>query len=110
MSIRREVVALKHTSTGRIIFLVLLAVALIAGLVWYSEENDDSWISRSEAIHIAVRDAGTKEGLVYDVSVHLRREGQNPVYEIAFRNFSAIYTYEVNALSGEVLNRNKTDT
>ncbi|MCR5090603.1 MAG: PepSY domain-containing protein, partial [Oscillospiraceae bacterium] len=60
--------------------------------------------------HIALLDAGTSEGLVYDMSVRLKTDGERTVYEIGFRDYQALYFYVVDAGNGEILNKSRTDS
>ncbi|MCR5088138.1 MAG: hypothetical protein K6C08_01330, partial [Oscillospiraceae bacterium] len=77
-----------------LLFLLLAAVAA-ASVFFFLRENRDEWLDREEAQHIALLDAGTSEGLVYDMSVRLKTDGERTVYEIGFRDYQALYFYVV---------------
>ena len=94
-------------------FLLLVLLLLLAGacvFLRYRSTHDPLWISRSEALHIAVRDAGTSEGRVYDVETRLLREEGRTVYEIGFTDHTAQYAYTIDAESSEILLRSKTES
>ncbi len=95
----------------KIALLFLLLAGLAAAAVFsYVEANRDEWLSRDEAKHIVLRDAETSEGLVYDLSFRLRTDEDRAVYEISFRDYTALYFYEVDARNGEILNKSRIDS
>ena len=54
----------KHFLRVLAVLLLLVAVLLVS---LYLYEHEDDWLSSSQALRIAVHDAGTDEGLIYDV-------------------------------------------
>ena len=80
-------------------FLTVLAVLvfLIAGslVALYLYQHEDDWLSSTQALRIAVHDAGTDEGRVYDVST---------VYG------TAEYRYVIDAQTGHILDTAKKPT
>ena len=88
--------------------LVLLIAALLVALYLYQHEDD--WLS-SQALRIAVHDAGTDEGRIYDVStVYGTTEQDLPVYEILFTDHTAEYRYVIDAQTGHILDHTTKPT
>ena len=91
-----------------LILLLIIAALLIS---WYVYNHEDDWISSKEALHIAVLDADTSEGLVYDVNVTFGMTDDNlPVYEVRFTDYTAQYRCVIDAQTGEVLDHSKNLT
>ena len=96
-------------------FLTVLAVLvfLIAGslVALYLYQHEDDWLSSTQALRIAVHDAGTDEGRVYDVStVYGTTAAELPVYEILFTDHTAEYRYVIDAQTGHILDTAKKPT
>lgn len=101
----------KKTTRRRWIVAVIMFLIIAALSALYIHNHKDDWISRADALHAAVRDAGTKEGLVYDVDITYGTTDDNlPVFEVLFKDHTAQYRYVIDAQSGEVLFRSKTET
>ncbi len=73
-------------------------------------ERDDSPVtpsgdcmSREEALAIAYEAAGVKEEDVKRPKIELDREGKTYVYEIEFKSGGMEYEYEINAVTGKVI-------
>lgn len=64
-------------------------------------------ITRDKALSIALADAGLKKADVRDIDVELDYERSLKVYEVDFETAGFEYSYEINALSGEILKREK---
>ena len=89
--------------------LVFLIAALLVALNLYQHEDD--WLSSAQALRIAVHDAGTDEGRVYDVSTTYGTTEQNlPVYEILFTDHTAEYRYVIDAQTGHILDHTMKPT
>lgn len=89
--------------------LVLLIATLLVALYLYQHEDD--WLSSSQALRIAVHDAGTDEGRIYDVStVYGTTEQDLPVYEILFTDHTAEYRYVIDAQTGHILDHTRKPT
>ena len=52
-----------------LVFALLLALFLVGFSIY--RERSENWLSSDDALHIALNDAETSEGLIYDVSVRL---------------------------------------
>ena len=94
-----------------ILVLILLAELCVAAKIYMDNHRED-WLSKDEALHMALKDAGAKEELVYDVDVDfgLDEELRRVVYRIRFRNHLAEFDYEIDAQSGEFFRRDKTES
>ncbi len=92
-------------------FTVVLVFALLLALFFacfsiFREKSED-WLSEKDALQIALKDAGTKDGLVYDVSVRLYMD--DPItYVVSFRDYTGSYYYELDAHTGVILAESKT--
>ncbi len=91
------------TATGEI---------LDEGIAPRGEDDDDipvtpsaACMSREAALAIAYAEAGVAEADVIRPKIELDREGSLYVYEIEFKTAAYEYEYEINAETGEVLDR-----
>lgn len=66
----------------------------------------DAKISREEAVSKALENAGLKKEEVYDIDAELDLERGVQVWEIDFENGAMEYSYEINALTGEIVKSN----
>ena len=94
-----------------ILLLILLTLLCAAAKIYYDNYREN-WVGKNEALRMALKDAGAKEALVYDVDVDFGRDSEEDrfVYQIRFRNHLALFEYEIDARSGEILSREKTET
>ena len=98
----------KHFLRVLAVLLLLVAVLLVS---LYLYEHEDDWLSSSQALRIAVHDAGTDEGRIYDVSTtYGTTENDLPVYEILFTDHMAEYRYVIDAQTGHILDRTMKPT
>ena len=98
----------KHFLLVLAVLLLLVAVLLVS---LYLYEHEDDWLSASQALRIAVHDAGTDEGRIYDVStVYGTTEQDLPVYEILFTDHTAEYRYVIDAQTGHILDHTTKPT
>ena len=98
----------KHFLLVLAVLLLLVAVLLVAS---YLYQHEDDWLSASQALRIAVHDAGTDEGRIYDVStVYGTTENDLPVYEILFTDHTAEYRYVIDAQTGHILDHTMKPT
>ena len=94
------------------VFLAVLVLLIAALLVaWYLYQHEDDWLSSTQALRIAVHDAGTDEGRVYDVrTTYGTTENDLPVYEVLFTDHTAEYRYVIDAQTGRILDHTSTLT
>ena len=98
----------KHFLRVLAVLLLLVAVLLVS---LYLYEHEDDWLSSSQALRIAVHDAGTDEGRIYDVSTtYGTTENDLPVYEILFTDHTAEYRYVIDAQTGHILDHTMKPT
>lgn len=98
----------KHFLTVLVVLVLLVAALLVA---WYLYQHEDDWLSSTQALRIAVHDAGTDEGRVYDVrTTYGTTEDDLPVYEILFTDHTAEYRYVIDAQTGRILDHTSTLT
>ncbi len=98
----------KHILTVLAVLILLIAALLVA---WYLYQHEDDWLSSTQALRIAVHDAGTDEGRVYDVrTTYGTTENDLPVYEVLFTDHTAEYRYVIDAQTGRILDHTSTLT
>ena len=81
-----------------IVFVVILAVVL-SGCAFGGAKR----IAKSEALQIALTDAGLTKDRVVDVDIELERNVRSAWYEIDFESGRTEYEYRIDAYSGEIL-------
>lgn len=81
-----------------IVFVVILAVVL-SGCAFGGAKR----IAKSEALQIALTDAGLTKDQVVDVDIELERNVRSVWYEIDFESGRSEYEYRIDAYSGEIL-------
>lgn len=64
-------------------------------------------ITKDKALEIALADAGGKKTDARDIDIELDYEKSLRVYEVDFETKGFEYSYEINAVSGEILQREK---
>lgn len=62
-------------------------------------------LTRDEAINIALREAGVSKDAVYDLEAELERGFGKSVWEIDFESGNKEYSFDIDAVSGEVILR-----
>jgi uncharacterized membrane protein YkoI len=62
-------------------------------------------ISRDQALDIALREAGVSKDAVYDLEAELERGFGKSVWEIDFESGNKEYSFDIDAVSGEVILR-----
>ncbi len=72
-----------------------------------SNKNSSTVIGASKATTIALNSAGLKKSQVRDLSCELDVENGVKVYEVDFDYGKYEYSYEINALSGKILHKEK---
>lgn len=99
----------KHHRVSVVLIVLLLIAAAVLSLYMYAHRDD--WLGKKQALRIAVHDAGTSEGLIYDTSTSFGfTEDDIPVFEVIFTDHTAQYWYLIDAQSGEILAKDKTET
>ena len=81
-----------------VVFVVILAVVL-SGCAFGGAKR----IAKSEALQIALTDAGLTKDQVVDVDIELERNVRSAWYEIDFESGRSEYEYRIDAYSGEIL-------
>ena len=66
-----------------------------------------SYLSREEAIAIALKDASLEENQVSRLKAEFDYDDGRPEYDVEFRYDGWEYEYEIHAESGKILNRDK---
>ncbi len=87
-----------------LVFALLLALFLVGFSIY--RERSENWLSSDDALHIALNDAETSEGLIYDVSVRLC-SGDPMIYAVGFKDYTGEYYYEMDAKTGVILEKSK---
>ena len=65
--------------------------------------TNDKYISKQDAINIALKDLKLTEKDVYDLEVELERKYNNTVYEVNFDYKNLDYEYYINATNGNIV-------
>ncbi|MBR3975635.1 MAG: PepSY domain-containing protein [Clostridia bacterium] len=63
----------------------------------------ENLITKQKAKEIALSHAGVKEADIRDYEIEIDREAGKTVYEISFDSGNFEYEYELNAISGKIL-------
>lgn len=96
---------------GKLVFFaVLLILILVLSLHIYMDRHREDWLTRDDALGMAMKDAGVKDGLAYDVSIRLSTEDGEITYYISFTNHIAQFFYEIDAQTGEILSKDRIDS
>ena len=72
-----------------------------------SDRSDSVKISRDEAKSIALKHAGLDEKNITGFDIDLDRDNGKMEYEIEFHSGGMEYDYDINALTGEIINSHK---
>ena len=86
--------------TFRKMTLIVLALSLVmSGCVLGVTKK----IGKTEALEIALTDAGLTKDQVVDIDIELERSAGSAWYEIDFEGGRTEYEYKIDAYSGEIL-------
>ena len=86
--------------TFRKMTLIVLALSLVmSGCVLGGTKK----IGKTEALEIALTDAGLTKDQVVDIDIELERSAGSAWYEIDFESGRTEYEYKIDARSGEIL-------
>lgn len=88
------------TIIGTLIILILIECALAYYLAQQFREN---YLSSSEAVAIALADAGLEQEETTDLTVKLAHKGGQAWYEVVFVFDGVESAYRIDAESGEIL-------
>ena len=83
----------------------IAAAALVIGSMLYAAPGD--FIERERAMDIALRDSGLEASSVSFVRSHLDRDDGRMVYDVEFYSGNTEYDYEIDALTGEILAKDR---
>jgi uncharacterized membrane protein YkoI len=85
--------------------IVLLAVVLVGGSIggYFIYRFNDTYISKSQALNIAIKDAGVSAALVRDKDVDFERNSLGSWFDVEFEVPGMEYDYTINALTGEIV-------
>ena len=89
-----------------VVLVFALVLALFLGGFSLFRERSEDWLSSDDALQIALNDAGTSEGLIYDVSVRLYMEDPM-IYAVGFKDYTGEYYYKLGAKTGVILEKSK---
>jgi len=94
----------KRKGLATICALVIVTLTILSGSVFAATTTSGSrYISEAEAKSIALTHAGLTESEVMFIKAHLEREGLRMVYDIEFYSGNVEYDYEINAVSGTIM-------
>lgn len=83
---------------------IALTLTLVLCLGLLAACGDDGLVGENKAISIALKDAGLKQNKV-DVHAHGGSYRGTPCYEIHIEDGGDEYTYYIDAVTGEILNK-----
>lgn len=69
--------------------------------------STEAKLSADEALDIAIKEAGVAKESIRELENHLDRENGVLVYEIEFKSGNMEYSYDINANTGLVVDRDK---
>ena len=67
------------------------------------KNQEEEFISRENAIDIALQKAGLTRGSVYDLDAELDRERNGTFWEVDFETRDREYSYEIDAITGNIV-------
>ena len=70
------------------------------------EASTNSYITKENAKQKALSDAGISENDIRDLEIELDADAGILIYEIEFKTSNNEYEYEINARTGEIINKN----
>ncbi len=83
-----------------IIAVILVAAAIVGFCVW---NHNSKYISKQEALNIALTDAGFTLAEVHDTDVEFEKEFGSARYEVQFEQGFTEYKYILNPETGEIV-------
>lgn len=87
--------------------ILVLAVLVVIGLCiggFFLWRHNSMYISKNEAIDIALNDAGLSRSLVYDIDAEFEKSHGRAWYDVDFQDHAMEYEYVIDAVNGSVLN------
>lgn len=92
----------KAVKTTLIVLIVIIVIGLCIGgyFIW---RHNSMYISKNEAIDIAINDAGLSRSLVYDIDAEFEKSHGQAWYDVDFQNHELEYEYVIDASSGSIL-------
>lgn len=91
---------------GLKIAIIVLAVVLVAGAViggYFIYRNKTMYISKQDALEIALSDSGVDRRTIIETDVDLEKTAYAAVYEVEIETAGAEYKYVLDASTGEIL-------
>ena len=91
---------------GLKIAIIVLAVVLVAGAViggYFIYRNKTMYISKQDALEIALSDSGVDRRSIIETDVDLEKTAYAAVYEVEIETAGAEYKYVLDASTGEIL-------
>ena len=83
--------------------VIILSLLLLLALSACSNNNFDSYISRENAIENALNHIGASRKDVFDLEADFDKDLNQPIWEVDFEHDGHEYSYDIDAVSGEVL-------
>ena len=89
-----------------ITFLIVLILSELAVSYYLIERFRENYLSKTEALTVALSDAGLEETDVRDTEIEFRHKDKQAWYEVEFEQAAPPcldYTYSIDAETGEIL-------
>ena len=84
-----------------LVIILLVVAAVTVGLVLYM--HNAKYISKSDAIEIAMDDAGLDRAEIISADADFEKTGYSAWYEVELETHTTEYNLDIDAVSGEVL-------
>lgn len=97
------------TKTGKVI--ITIAAVLVIGIaiaVFCVMSYNAKYISKAEALDIAMQDASVSGAVILDKDVDFEHGIVTPFYEVELETADGEYEYKINAATGEILSSEHT--
>ena len=94
-----------------ITFLIGLILAELAVSYYLIERFHETYLSRGEALAIALDDAGLQEADVQESRIVFAHEGEQVWYEVTFEQIAppgSVHAYQIDAGTGQILSAQTT--
>lgn len=91
---------------GLKIAIIVLAVVLVVGAAiggYFIYRNKTMYISKQDALEIALSDSGVDRRTIIETDVDLEKTAYAAVYEVEIETVGSEYKYVLDASTGEIL-------
>lgn len=85
--------------------IILAAVLILGGAIggYFIHRSRTMYISREEALELALTDSGVDKRTVTETDVEFEKTAYSAVFEVDFETATTEYEYVLDAVTGEIL-------